>query len=91
MSGQNRQNDGWVALVGQLVGDLEQWSTAYGWNGLFYPDKEQAIRQGFIQADSDDFNVAKVENGKLTWFGWMDEQHPTEDYAAVAEQFGWSS
>jgi hypothetical protein len=82
---------GWVALVGHIVGNPHQWSTVYSWNFLFYPNKKQAIRQGFIQAESDDFNIGYVDNGKLTWFGWMDEQHPIEDYPAIAEQFGWSS
>lgn len=82
---------GWVALVGQIVGNLEQWSTVYGWNGLYYADKQRAIRAGFDDAECDDFNVGYVDRGRLTWFGWMDEKHPAEDYPEVADQFGWSS
>jgi hypothetical protein len=80
---------GWVALHGRIVGNPESWETVYRWNGEYYTAKELAIAAGCLEADSDDFNVGKVENGRLVWFGWMDEQHPTEDYPAVAKQFGW--
>lgn len=64
----------------------------YGWDQRYWPSKTQAVRAGYELAnDTDDFNLGYVEEGRLTWFGWMDEQHPVEDYPAVAEQFGWSS
>lgn len=82
---------GWVALGGRLIGNLEDWSMSYDWDGLFHPSKAHAIRAGFERYDHDDFNVGHVVHGCLAWFGWMDEQHPVEDYAAVAAQHGWTA
>lgn len=82
---------GWVFLFGRIVGNPEQWKTIYSWNGEYHSAKELAIAAGCLEMGSDDFNVGYVDKGKLAWFGWMDEQHPIEDYPAVAEQFGWSS
>lgn len=80
---------GWVALVGHIIGTVDNWGTVYDWDGTYYADKKRAVSAGFIAAESDDFNLGYVENGKLTWFGWMDDKHPDEGYPAVAEQFGW--
>lgn len=52
------------------------------------PDREAAISAGFETFGSDDFNVAQIADRKVVWFGWMDEQHPAEDRAAVAEALG---
>jgi hypothetical protein len=82
---------GWVCLRGRIIGSLENWETIYYWSGEFYADKQGAIDEGFRIDDTDDFNVGYVEKGVLTWFGWMDEKHPKEDYAAVAKQHGWSA
>jgi hypothetical protein len=35
----------------------------------------------------DDFNVGRVEDGHLVWFGWMDYEIPT-DREQVAHQIG---
>lgn len=82
---------GWVWLRGQLVGNLENWSVVYSWDGRWFADREVAVKAGLNELDHDDFNVGYVDAGKLTWFGWMDEQHPTEDYPEVARQFGWTA
>jgi hypothetical protein len=82
---------GWVCLRGLIVGNLETWTTVYYWDGVYHADKQGAVDEGFEITDTDDFNVGYVEKGVLTWFGWMDEQHPVEDYAAVATQHGWSA
>jgi len=85
-------NTGWVALAGKIVGNPESWTTVYSWDQRYYQNKAVAISAGFTLADgTDDFNVGYVDAGKLTWFGWMEEQHPAEDYPAVAEQFGWTA
>lgn len=81
---------GWVALHGRIVGNPDKWETVYRWNGEYHPSKERAVAAGCLAAESDDFNVGKVEDGRLVWFGWMDEQLPAEDYPAVAAQIGWT-
>lgn len=82
---------GWVFLICRIVGNAREYEFLYSWNGEYYAAKERAIAAGCLEAESDDFNVGYVDKGKLTWFGWMDEKHPVEDYAAVADQCGWSS
>lgn len=85
------EKTGWVWLRGQLHGDLENWSVIYSWDGQWHDSREDACKDGLRELDHDDFNVGYVDAGKLTWFGWMDEQHPTEDYPEVAAQFGWTT
>jgi hypothetical protein len=66
-----------------------EFDVTYSWNQAYYESRDDAIAGGWHQADSDDFNIGYVEDSVLTWFGWMNKQHPVEDYAAVAEQHGW--
>jgi hypothetical protein len=85
----SNEQTGWVGLQGQLIGNLESYSMAYYWDGVFYPTREEAIAVTMKRLDHDDFNLAHVESAVMTWFGWMDEKHPEEDWSDVAEQFGW--
>lgn len=83
---------GWVALAGQLVGNPSDWSMSWNWDHVYHPSRAEAIKAGFPLANgTDDFNVGHVEAGRLVWFGWMDEEHPAEDYAEVAKCFGWAA
>jgi hypothetical protein len=83
---------GWVALAGQIVGTVEEWHTEWNWDGQFHLTKREAIKAGYPLAnDTDDFNLGKVENGRLVWFGWMENEHPTADWTEVAQYFGWSA
>jgi hypothetical protein len=87
------QSTGWVAIADQIVGHLQKWRHFYIWDHTYYDTKAEAEGAGYPMADdedADDFNVGKVENGILVWFGWMDEKFPEEDYAKVAAQFGWA-
>jgi hypothetical protein len=79
---------GWIAAAGHIVETLEDWSTCYDWDGYLSPTRQQAICIGFKRFGSDDFNVGRVENGQLTWWGWMDEEHSAEDYPEVAAALG---
>lgn len=79
---------GWIAAAGHIVGTLEDYSTCYDWDGQFYTTRRAAISAGFRHFGSDDFNVGRVENGRLVWWGWMDEEHPPEDRSAVAAELG---
>jgi hypothetical protein len=83
---------GWVALAGHIVGTVESWEMVYAWDHRYHATKRAAVTAGFpLAGGTDDFNIGKVDKGHLTWFGWMDKQHPEEDYAAVAAQFGWTA
>lgn len=83
---------GWVWIQGQFVTIGGEHKLIYNWDHAFYPTREAAIYQGFADLDHDDFNVAHVEGSKVTWVGWMHEEHTgPEDRQIVAEQFGWSS
>jgi hypothetical protein len=90
MSNECTAQTGWVALAGQIIGNLENWQMSYMWDGEFYPDRETAVKVTMDRIGHDDFNVAHVEHGVLDWFGWMDEKHPEEDWGEPAAQFGWA-
>ncbi len=83
---------GWVALCGQITMAGSRSEVTYAWDGTYHPAKTAAITVGVRLAGwTDDFNLGRVERGRLVWFGWGDEQHPVEGYPAVAAQFGWST
>lgn len=87
---------GWVALCGKIImdgtRDGSRSTVTYAWDGVYHPAKALAVGAGWRLADgTDDFNIGWVERGRLVWFGWGDEQHPVEDYPAVAAQFGWTT
>lgn len=85
--------NGWVALAGTIISNADiDFAMVYNWDEIYHPTKKEAIKAGYELAhDTDDFNLGQVVDGELVWFGWMDDKHPVEDYAEVAEQFGWSS
>ena len=79
---------GWISVAARWVGTLEDLSTIYEWDGTLHPSRAYAISAGFETYGSDDFNVARVKDGALVWFGWMDEAHPLDQYGDAAEQLG---
>jgi hypothetical protein len=79
---------GWIAAAGHIVGTLDDWSTCYDWDGQTYPSRSAAIGAGFQQFGSDDFNIGRIEDDCLVWWGWMNEEHPAEDRVAVAADLG---
>ncbi|MFJ1765025.1 hypothetical protein ACIOD2_32190 [Amycolatopsis sp. NPDC088138] len=81
---------GWVAIAGQVVGTPADWKMSYSWDGELCGTRAAAIAHGMNWVGSDDFNVAHVEHGVLTWFGWMDEVHPQQDWAEPAAAFDWA-
>lgn len=56
----------------------------YGWDGERFKKRKQAIKHGWQLRGSDDFNIAEISGGELTWFGWMAEKMD-EDDATMAE------
>jgi hypothetical protein len=55
-----------------------------------FDDREQAIRHGFKQGRSDDFNIGVVKRGKLISIDWMSEPVDTDSalLAGIQEQIG---
>jgi hypothetical protein len=84
-------DSGWVALAGHIVGTPQNWETVWTWDEKYHPTRDAAVRAGFGLTGSDDFDLGEVRNGILVWFGWMDKEHPPEDWAAVAGALGWAS
>lgn len=81
--------DGWFAAAGQIVGNPDDgYETVYTWDRKTHEKRGYAISAGFAAFRHDDFNVGRVENGVLTWWGWMDEEHPAEDRTSVAGALG---
>lgn len=76
---------GWIAATGHIVGTLDDHSTCYDWDGQTYPTRAAVIKAGFRQFGTDDFCVGRIEDDVLVWWGWMDQEHPAEDRAEVAE------
>jgi hypothetical protein len=56
-------------------------------DGTHHPTADAAITAGFTACRCDDFNVGRVQDGRLVWFGWMDHEIPTDRYR-VAHQIG---
>lgn len=79
---------GWFAAAGQMIGNPSQWSMDYTWDGTAFDSRAMAISHGFGVFGHDDFNVGRLEDGELVWWGWMDEEHPAEDRAEAARDLG---
>ena len=87
----NEDETGWVALAGQWVTIGGETKTLYNWDERYWSNKAAAIAAGYELANgSDDFNLARVDNGKVVWWGWMAEAHPIDDAEEAADQFGWA-
>lgn len=76
----------YVVILQQIVGNLENWTTAYYWNGTRHSSHDDAIAAGVRELDHDDFNIGRVEGDRLVWFGWMNEQLPDYDLNEIARQ-----
>lgn len=48
------------------------YSIEYSSDLRMFPDREQAIKHGYDEHDSDDFNIGCVENGRLISFEWIE-------------------
>lgn len=82
-------SNGWFAAAGQIVGNMERgFETVYTWDRSTHEKRGYAISHGFSEFGHDDFNIGRVVDGELVWWGWMDEEHPAEDRAEVAQALG---
>jgi hypothetical protein len=78
--------DGWIVVLQNIVGTGGR--TVYNWDSKCFPSRELAIEHGFTLDRSDDFNVARIENGKVVQFFWMDEELTPWPFEDVNNQLG---
>jgi len=83
----------WIAVQPRIVGNTENWHTYYDWDGETFPRRMAAVEYGLDTFGSDDFNVGELSDGKLIWWGWMDQHGNNshallEDLASVAAALG---
>jgi uncharacterized small protein (DUF1192 family) len=65
----------YIVIVQSIVGgDEREMSTVYNWDGRHHLSIDAAVDAGWKTFDHDDFNVGRVEDGKLVWFGWEHEE-----------------
>ena len=73
---------------------IKQWITSwespteYQWDGQHHPSHDQAVSAGFTTFECDDFNIGRVDDGQLVWFGWMDRELPDYDREAISRWIG---
>jgi hypothetical protein len=83
----------WIAVQPRIIGTVEKYDTCYDWDGETFPHRMAAIDHGLNTFGSDDFNVGELRDGKLVWWGWMDQRGNNshallEDLAAVSAALG---
>ncbi|EAQ6132322.1 antitoxin [Salmonella enterica] len=56
-----------------------------------FDKRDKAIKHGFKQQGSDDFNIGAIENGRLVSFDWMDKpvEKSPEILAEIADAIGY--
>ena len=62
----------WIVIKQQIIGNPETWATDYEWIGDSYPSAAEAFEAGCRILDHDDFNVGRIEKGRLVAFGYYD-------------------
>lgn len=62
----------------------------YDWDGRRFSTRAKAIKHGWKERGSDDFNIAIVAGDALLWFGWMDQDigESSDTMAEIAEATG---
>ena len=81
----------YVTIVASVIGnDKDGFRIAHHWDGQSFPVKAQAVSNGFRLAQSDDFNVGVVKDGRLASLWWMDEQinEPESSLAEIGQECG---
>jgi hypothetical protein len=79
----------YIVIVQSIVGgDEREMSTVYNWDGRHHLSIDAAVDAGWKTFDHDDFNVGRVEDGKLVWFGWEHEEMPDHDLAEITRHIG---
>lgn len=79
-----------IVVCQSVVGNSEGFNIDYSWNGEEFSSREEAIKQGFVIRGGDDFNVAVLDDGRLTSFDWMDQVVDAEEdvLSEIADAIG---
>lgn len=81
----------YMVVCQQIVGNGEiGFETIYGCDRQRFRNRERAKAHGFEVRESDDFNIAVLEKGRLVSFDWMDKPvgEDAATLAIIAEQIG---
>lgn len=72
-----------------ITQQIDTWDgrREFAWDGLRHATHEAAITAGWSTYGHDDFNIGRVQDGDLVWFGWMFNEVDHER-AEVARQLG---
>jgi hypothetical protein len=67
----------YIVVCQAVVGGCGRLEIVYSWDGQKFENIGAADNHGFRTRGSDDFNIAKIKNEKLVWFGYFDgrEEH----------------
>lgn len=62
----------------------------YNWDGARFNNRADAIKHGWKERTSDDFNIGQTYGDDLIWFGWMDEDSGEDEdtIREIAESCG---
>ena len=73
-----------LVICQSIVGNPQDgYRTIYGWDGARHETRKAAIRAGWKERNSDDFNIGVTRNGRLIDFCWMHESKDAESLEAA--------
>ncbi len=81
----------YIVLRGQIVGNTKNgFQTTYDWNCQFYDTRKAAIKAGWKERGSDDFNIGVVRDGRLIDLAWMNEggKADADELREIEEEIG---
>lgn len=79
----------YIVILARITGgNSRPFETVYSADGPGFPYRQQAIDHGLVAADSDDFNIGVIRDGKLVSLDWMDRPVDTDPsvLSSVAKQ-----
>ena len=88
-----RKGDRYVTAVGHIIGNpTAGYETVYDHEGI-HDTFAAAKLAGFRSAESDDFNIGVIRDGRLIAWCWMDEvvDDGPDELARLAEALGISA
>lgn len=81
----------YIVIIGHAVGnERDGFRITHEWDGRWFALMAPAVSHGFELAESDDFNIGVVENGRLAGLLWMDERIDAtpESLAEIGTEIG---
>lgn len=69
----HREGDSYTPVFGPIVGNIDYWERDWRAIGEPSPNLDAAIKAGLKAMDSDDFNIAVRQNGRVVALLWMHE------------------